>query len=321
MREKMVSRRHFLKTSALGSLALMSGCVGSHRLSRKQEALRLVFYTDIHAKNKGEAPHALGLAAEAINAQKPDLVIAGGDLITGGFRGTAASMAPRWRTYLEMQNRIQAEVLPALGNHDVVAARPNDGSPPGKNPKSEFCERLHVDRAFYSVDAHGYHIIFLDPIFLADNNAGYQGYIWPEQLSWLAEDLSRLPHSKPIILVTHIPLLSSLYAATKGATKPPPQSKLITNTVEVLRMFAGRNLLLVLQGHLHVHEQLWWRGVRFITGGAICGNWWQGNLHGTREGFCLLTLADNEVRCDYLNYGWHFEPKAHKSAESGGYQR
>jgi 3',5'-cyclic-AMP phosphodiesterase len=60
----------------------------------------------------------------------------------------------------------------------------------------------------------------------------------------------------------------------------------------------------VLQGHLHVNELLRWKGTTFITGGAICGQWWRGPRLGTPEGFGVLTLHPDRVEWEYLTYGW-----------------
>ena len=71
-----------------------------------------------------------------------------------------------------------------------------------------------------------------------------------------------------------------------------------------MELFDRHNLLLVLQGHLHVDEMIRWRGTTFITGGAVCGKWWRGAWHGTREGFGTVTLRRGRVEWEYHSYGW-----------------
>ena len=73
---------------------------------------------------------------------------------------------------------------------------------------------------------------------------------------------------------------------------------------EVLDLFAERNLVLVLQGHLHVNELLQWRKTKFLMGGAICGQWWRGAWEGTEEGFVFATLEGGRVEWEYVDYGW-----------------
>jgi len=67
---------------------------------------------------------------------------------------------------------------------------------------------------------------------------------------------------------------------------------------------AGTNRILVLQGHLHVSELLHWRGATFITGGAVCANWWRGPYFGTEEGFNAINLRRDRVEREYIDYGW-----------------
>jgi hypothetical protein len=47
-----------------------------------------------------------------------------------------------------------------------------------------------------------------------------------------------------------------------------------------------------------------WRGTTFITGGAVCGQWWRGPWHGTDAGFGVLTLRPDRVDWEYKEIGW-----------------
>jgi len=78
----------------------------------------------------------------------------------------------------------------------------------------------------------------------------------------------------------------------------------VVNNREVLARFEGHNLILVLQGHLHVNEMLRWRNTTFLTGGAVCGKWWRGVWHGTDAGFGVLKLRGDHVDWEYIDYGW-----------------
>ena len=72
----------------------------------------------------------------------------------------------------------------------------------------------------------------------------------------------------------------------------------------MIDLFAGHNVLGVLQGHTHINETVWWHGVPFITGGAVSGNWWHGTRLGTREGYSVVTVADNRLTTRYETYGF-----------------
>ena len=266
--------------------------------------LRLVFYSDVHARTEWDTPDALAAAADAMNAQNADLVIGCGDLITDGFQSSAATVAPRWDTYMKMHNSLNGEVHAAIGNHDLVAAMPEDGSEPSDDPRSVFRQRLGVSRTYYSFDALGYHVVLLDSIHVLGNKLKYQGLIDPEQMEWLREDLSKISKARPIIAALHIPLLTGFFQATKGATAAAPADRVVVNNIDVLDLFKEHNLVLVLQGHLHVTEMLRWQNTTFITGGALSGRWWRGSWHGTPEGFNLVTLRGDRIEWEYLTYGW-----------------
>jgi len=268
------------------------------------EKLRIVFFSDVHARTEWETPRALDMAAAAINAHRPELVVAGGDLITDGFQSAAATVEPRWRAYLEMHRALRARVEPVLGNHDLVAAIPEDGSPPSADPRREFRRAFALDRTYRAVDAGGYRLLLLDSISVVGDDDKYHGRIEPDQLRWLAAELETIDRSTPIVLATHLPLLTGFYQATEGATAAAPANRVVVNNREVLELFQDHNLLLVLQGHLHVAEMLRWRGTTFITGGALCGKWWRGAWHGTGEGFGVLTLRPDRVDWEYHGYGW-----------------
>lgn len=252
-------------------------------------------------------------AVDSINEQGADLIINGGDLIHHGFQLSQPAAAKRWDIYMGLHEAIRGEIFSTLGNHDLVAVSPKDGSPPSEDPRAMFRTRLGLERCYYSFDALGYHFVVLDSTLIKAHEAGYGGWIDPEQLEWLKEDLSKLPPSTPVVAVTHIPLLTNFYAATVGATQATPEKFVISNNVEVLQCFAGHRLILVLQGHIHVDELIRWRGITFITGGAICGAWWRGPRLGTKEGYGMVTLDGDQVSWRYIDYGW--EAKRRRRAD------
>ena len=269
-----------------------------------ERELSLVFFSDVHARTEWGTPEAMARAAAAINVQQPDLIIAGGDLITDGFQSSAAFVESRWDAYMTMHNALEAPVRPVMGNHDLVAAHPEDGTQPSADPRGVFRERMGVDRTYYSFDMNGYHFIVLDSVQVGGFKMKYQGMVGVEQLKWVADDLSRLSADQPIIVALHLPLLTSFYQATEGATIAAPAGRVVVNNRDVLDLFKGHNLLLVLQGHLHASESIYRNGTTFITTGAISGQWWRGPWKGSEEGFTVVTLKGNEIDWEYIPYDW-----------------
>jgi 3',5'-cyclic AMP phosphodiesterase CpdA len=120
----------------------------------------LTFYTDVHARTEWNTPEAMALAADVINAQSGDIVITGGDLITDGFQSSVAKVELRWDAYMKMHQAIKAEVYPAMGNHDLVAAMPTEGTSAADNPREVYLDRMGLERTYYSFTAVGYHFVF-----------------------------------------------------------------------------------------------------------------------------------------------------------------
>ncbi len=300
------TRRQFLKTAGATAVGFGLRPVRAALASTPTRSLpRIVFFTDVHARTEWDTPTALRMAADVINAQKPDIVIAGGDLITEGFESSGEKVRPRWEAYLEnLHRRIEAPVQAAIGNHDLVAAAPSDGSPPASDPREPFLRLMELRRTWRSLDFGGAHFVFLDAIRVGGGEFEYEGWVDDGQLNWLAADLQATPPDVPIIVVTHIPLLTAFYQATKGGTAGAPANRIVQNAPAVLDILARRPVAAVLQGHLHVNEWLRWKDTTFITGGAVCGKWWRGEWHGTREGLGVVTLEGQHVEWRYIEYGW-----------------
>lgn len=304
----MMNRRQFLASATAGAACVSLGWPRRAAWAAPdapRESLRLVFFTDIHTRVEWDTPEALGLAADQINAQRGDLVICGGDCITDGFQSTRAAVEHRWHTYREhLHDRLQPAAVAVVGNHDLVGAMPQGGEPPEPDPRAAFREALGVTHTYRSFDAGGYHVILLDSVEITRDELKYRGHIDAAQLAWLKGDLAAVDPATPIVLVTHMPLLTSFYQATEGQEKPAPRNRVVVNNRDVLAAFEGHRLHLVLQGHLHVNELLRWRDTTFITGGAVCGKWWRGAWHGTEEGFGVVTLRPDRVEWEYVDLGW-----------------
>jgi 3',5'-cyclic-AMP phosphodiesterase len=273
-------------------------------MPRGDADLRIAFFTDIHARVEWDTPEAMLLAAGAINAQTPDLVLCGGDCITDGFTSTAEAVAPRWQAYLDMHRAIRSTPYTVAGNHDLVAVDPDDGSPPAADSHAEFLRHLGLERRWQTFEAGGCRFFLLDCVEPIPGDLRYRGWINDVQLAWIRNELVGIDTDTPIVVMVHMPVMTGFFQATAGIEEGVPANRGVVNNRALLEQFTRHNLVLVLQGHLHISEMMRWKDTTYITGGAVCGKWWRGTWYGTPEGFGTVTLRGRKVTWDYHTYGW-----------------
>ena len=265
------------------------------------DAARIVFVTDVHTRSEWDTPEALRQCTAAINAQKPDLVVGGGDYITEGYESSQEKAAARARIFREnMRQRLEARFEPAIGNHDLVAVEPQDGSPASPEPRADFLKEYGLTNTYRAFDCKGIHFVLLDAIEISTNESRYVGHVDERQLNWLKADLAAIPTGMPVVVVTHIPLKNADYEARTN----PPVSRIMINRTDVWTVLKGYNVMAVLQGHLHFNSIEKMGQILTITCGAVCGQWWRGPWQGTPEGFGVLTVRDGAAQWQYFDYGW-----------------
>jgi 3',5'-cyclic AMP phosphodiesterase CpdA len=266
--------------------------------------LRVLYYTDVHAGSEGAKEAALELAADAMRAVEVDLVICGGDVINGGLVSTEAECGPKFQQYRRFLERLDHPVQHVIGNHDLAGAAPRDGEKPVEDPREMVRRELGIVEDYRTFDAGGYRFVVLDSVELTGGEAAYRGFVEPEQMAWLRGVVAATPPDQAFVLVTHIPFRTTFLQRKDGPGAGLPENLVVANANEVLAIFDGRNLPLVLQGHLHSNEVIDWAGRKFLMGGAVCGGWWRGPNLETGFGFGVLELGGGRVEWEYRGYGW-----------------
>ncbi len=208
--------------------------------------------------------------------------------------------------YAKTQQAIDVPVHHAIGNHDIFGLSTVSGvtlDDPLYGKKA--FEQQFGTKTYRSFDHSGYHFVILDVIGITPQRQ-FDARVDAAQIQWLKDDLAAQVAGTPIIVITHCPLVSAAaqYAPPFHSATPDLATYLVGNAYEVLPCFEGHSVIAVLQGHTHVNETVWWRGVPYITSGAVCGNWWKGPLMGVPEGFTVLELSGGKVEWHYETYGW-----------------
>ena len=300
------SRRQFL--TLLGAAGLSSAIPSSAfaALGAPQEAFTFLFLTDAHLQPELNGVIGTDMAFKKARTIKADFAINGGDHVFDSLAVPTKRAVTLFDLYDKTEQDLGVKVYHTIGNHDVLGIYPASGIAQDDPLYGKKLFEEHFGKLYYSFDHKGHHFIVLDSIGITQDRA-YEGRIDATQLQWLAADLAALPPGTPVIVSVHIPLVTAFGAYMPEQTVAPTHHSLsVANANQVLELFAGHNVLGVLQGHTHINETVLWKGVPYITGGAVCGNWWHGTRLGTPEGFTVVTVANNKLTT-------HYEPSGFRS--------
>ncbi len=295
-----MDRRQFL--GLFGAAAAAAAFDQPALAAERGKSFSFIFLTDTHIQPELDATHGVDLAMKQARGLKADFVIQGGDHVFDALGVPKERANSLFDLYAKTEQDLGMKVHHTIGNHDCFGVYPASGTGPSD---PEYGKKMYVDRfgpAYYSFDHKGVHFIVLDSIGItADRH--YEARMSDEQLAWLGKDLSAQAADTPIIVTTHIPLVT----AVASYTPPAPQAASgngFVNGPAAIKLFEGHNVLAVLQGHTHVNERVDWHGVPYITSGAVCGNWWHGTRLGTPEGFTVVTVADGKLSTRYETTGF-----------------
>jgi len=266
--------------------------------------VKFVFMTDIHIDDTLNAPAKFKNAVMAINREHPEFIVTGGDLVMDAIGQKFSRADSLFTLYSEMIKGFKAPVINGVGNHENFAMNRNSG-PDTLHPLAG--TKLYEQRfgkPYRTYEFNGWKFFFLNSVSFGPDRK-YTGEINAEQIEWIKHELAGTDSLTPVVIVTHIPLMTVESQLFDSATAPNYRSDVIVNARQVLDLFRGHNLKLVLQGHLHYFEDIYVNGIHFITGGAISGAWWEGPYHGTKPGYLLVRGSKTgEITYEYKDYGW-----------------
>jgi 3',5'-cyclic AMP phosphodiesterase CpdA len=261
--------------------------------------------TDIHMQPEKQATEGYKAAIAKVNALKPAFVITGGDLIMDAFEQTYGRADSLYNLFILTNTLFEMPVYHTIGNHDIYGLHEKSHAQPDhpEYGKMMFRKRLGGGKRYRSFDHGKWHFILLDSIEPVEGD-GYIGKIDTEQLEWLLNDLNTVGKERPIVISVHIPFFSVSTQFRNGSTVANSEGLIITNAKEVWDRIAPYKVKLVLQGHLHIVEEIVWKETRFVTGGAVCGAWWNGPYVGFPEGMIVVDVKGDDLTWRYETYGW-----------------
>ena len=321
MKSKALYRRDFLKLAGLTTLGTVSACASSQPVGfstttvqpaqnsqvnkQKRRVLRIAHMTDFHVHTESNASDGMIRALRHAQAQEnpPDIILNTGDSIMESLEADKARTEAQWEVYNSiMEAECRLPVISAIGNHDVwgwAAPDPKIKDDPLYG-KEMALEKLGLSKPYYSFDQAGWHFIVLDSTHIPDERSPhpYIGKLDDEQFQWLIEDIDTVAQTVPICIASHIPIV----AACEYFDGPNEESGNWVVPAAWMHIDARRfrqlflqypNVRLCLSGHAHQYEVLDYLGVRYMTNGAVCGNWWQGWYMDFPPAYVMVDLYDD----------------------------
>lgn len=311
-----VSRREVIRiagAAALGLAGARSALAQSANPSR-QRVLRIAHLTDIHIAPERRAAEGFTACLKHVQSQKdkPDLIFTGGDHIMDSIGANEARTREQWELYRKvLKAECDLPIEPCIGNHDCWGLNRKDSGAIGNEPlygKKWAMDSLGLDREYRSFDRAGWHFIMLDSTF--PQGDGYTARLDDRQFEWLAEDLRRTDPKKPVLILSHIPILAVCVffdgENEKSGDWVVPGAWVHIDSRRIKDLFLKHpNVKVCLSGHVHLIDRVEYLGVSYICNGAVCGGWWEGPYQECDAGYALVDLYDDgSFENRYVQFGW-----------------
>ena len=294
----------FVNGNIFITILILSLLLPSCSNASKQDEFRFVFMTDIHLTQKYNAVQGFTKAINTINGLHPDFVITGGDLIMDALQQSYSAADSLYNLYTSTAKTLTMPLYNTMGNHEIYGIMRGNGADTLNPEYGEKMFEKKLGKSYYTFNHKGCKFMVLNSIE-DTRKKSYIGKIDDVQIAWIKEELRETDKKTPLVIITHIPFITANTQKYVGTTVPNDSSSVIYNGKEVLDLFKGYDLKLVLQGHLHTVEDIFIDGIHFVTGGAVSAAWWTGPNKDFEEGFMLITAKDGDFSWKYVDYGWN----------------
>jgi 3',5'-cyclic AMP phosphodiesterase CpdA len=313
-------RRKFL---TVGAPALAGSLVGIRATQADQQAvastsprvLRIAHFCDVHVQPEKQA--ANGLARALVDAQErfsPDLILNGGDQVMdvmGAERARATELFALWQDVMKQECSIP--LVNVIGNHDVYGwnteksgASPDDSG----YGKKWAMDVFGLTNPYYSIDRSGWRIIVLDSTHPVEGGGSYTARLDEDQFSWLRETLEQTPAQRPVLVVSHIPILAACTFLDgeneKSGDWVVPGAWMHLDARRIKDLFTQHaNVKLCVSGHIHLADMVQYLGVTYACNHAVCGSWWDGARDEFPPAYAIIDLhADGSFTNQVIDWGW-----------------
>jgi len=315
------TRRSWLASTAAAGTAVLGGSMflpkvrAAEANDSSERVLRLAHLTDLHVQPERNAEAGLIACFQHVQSldDPPQLILTGGDSVMDVMYTDASRakvQAEIWHRVIK--NECSLPVKSAIGNHDVWGWGRERSQTTGDEPnwgKAWGEDLLGLSNRYYKFDHSGWRFIVLDSTY--PEGEGYIAKLDDEQFEWLANTLAETSSETPVMVMSHIPILS---IAAFAARRSPDKMEHPQVTRGGVHLDGGKigdlflkhpNVKLCVAGHLHRLDQVQYDGVTYCCNGAVSGNWWRGPHGECHEGYALVDLyADGSFENKYVTFGW-----------------
>lgn len=261
-----LTRRRLLAASASSLLAagLWPGVLSAR--DRHAANFRFVVVNDLHFLDaKCEPWFTRMIASMKATAGGIEMVLIAGDLVEHGNRQQHGAIR-------EILETLKLPYYTVVGNHDYQS-----------QTDRQAYEALHPSRINYHFDHNGWQFVCLDT---SEGQKG-QGVTAPkETFTWLDATLPKLDKQKPLVVLTHFPLLFM-------------SPMILKNGREVLERFKEYNLQAVYSGHYHGYTQLK-SGSTILTTNKCCSFHRDNHDKTPQKGYFLCEVSDGQLKRQFV---------------------
>ncbi|NEU07238.1 metallophosphoesterase [Flavihumibacter sp. R14] len=168
-----------------------------------------------------------------------------------------------------------------LGNHDMDYRK-------GGDETSDNTFGSNYGPTYYSFNRGKAHYVVLDDVRYLGKDRDYDGYITPQQLDWLKQDLSYVPKDNLIIISVHIPVHNS-----------------VKNNSDLYALLKSFSNVHIMSGHTHYNKNVISNGVYEHNHGTVCGAWWTGPIcsDGAPNGYGVYEVNGTDMTWYYKATG------------------
>ena len=283
-----------------GSVAALSLAISAAEASiERRTSLRIAHLTDLHVMPERRAAIGMETCLEVSQSHHPNIIFMGGDLVMDCLNVDLQRAKEQWDVYKRIvQANTNLPIEACIGNHDVWGW----GDFVKYKGEAAFGKRFALDMLelecpYRSFDHANWHFIVLDSTHQVSGN-GYTAKLDEQQFEWLCSDLANTPQHRPILILSHIPILT-VTAYLDGINEASgnwivPGALMHVDARRLKDLFrAHPNVKLCLSGHTHLVDRADYLGVTYLCNGAVSGSWWKGRHQEFGNSFAIIDLYDD----------------------------